>query len=78
VQAQVLALLESLQASTGLSLVVISHDLAVIVQLSDTLLVMRNGVVVESGEASEVLANPGHPFTRELLDSLPAGRILPS
>jgi peptide/nickel transport system ATP-binding protein len=78
VQAQVLALLESLQASTGLSLVVISHDLAVIAQLSDTLLVMRDGVVVESGEASEVLANPGHPFTRELLDSLPAGRILPS
>ena len=77
VQAQVLALLENLQASTGLSLVVISHDLAVIAQLSDTVLVMRDGVVVESGEASQVLANPTHPFTRELLDSLPAGRILP-
>lgn len=67
IQAQILALLESLQQTMGLSLVVISHDLAVIRQLSDTLLVMKDGVVVESGETVAVLARPQHPFTRELL-----------
>jgi peptide/nickel transport system ATP-binding protein len=67
IQAQILALLESLQQTMGLSLVVISHDLAVIRQLSDTLMVMKDGVVVESGETVAVLAHPQHPFTRELL-----------
>jgi peptide/nickel transport system ATP-binding protein len=67
IQAQILALLESLQQTMGLSLVVISHDLAVIRQLSDTLIVMKDGVVVESGETVTVLAYPKHPFTRELL-----------
>jgi peptide/nickel transport system ATP-binding protein len=67
IQAQILALLESLQQTMGLSLVVISHDLAVIRQLSDTLIVMKDGVVVEKGETVAVLAHPQHPFTRELL-----------
>jgi peptide/nickel transport system ATP-binding protein len=67
VQAQILALLESLQRTMGLSLIIISHDLAVIRQLSDTVLVMKDGVVVERGETAAVLAHPHHPFTRELL-----------
>ncbi|NYF11047.1 peptide/nickel transport system ATP-binding protein [Leifsonia sp. AK011] len=68
IQAQVLALLEGLQRDLGLTLVFISHDLAVIRQMSDEIAVMWEGRVVESGEASEVLARPRHPFTRALLD----------
>ena len=67
IQAQVLALLERLQRDLGLTLVFISHDLAVIRQMSDEIAVMWEGRVVESGEASEVLAAPQHPFTRALL-----------
>ena len=70
VQAQVLALLESLQRELGLSMVFISHDLAVIAQVSDGILVMKDGVVVEFGDAREVLARPAHEFTRELVRSL--------
>ena len=70
VQAQVLALLDRLQRETGLSLVVISHDLAVIRSMSDEIVVMRDGRVVEAGPASAVLTTPQHPFTRELLATL--------
>jgi peptide/nickel transport system ATP-binding protein len=68
VQAQVLQLLESLQRE-GLSMVFISHDLAVIGQVSDEILVMRDGRAVEQGGAAEILARPAHPFTRELLQA---------
>ncbi|MEX1078784.1 MAG: ABC transporter ATP-binding protein [Homoserinimonas sp.] len=67
IQAQVLGLLGSLQSDLGLSMVFISHDLAVIRQLSDDILVMKDGVVVEQGSAASVLTNPRHPFTKELL-----------
>ncbi|WP_052542595.1 ABC transporter ATP-binding protein [Cryobacterium roopkundense] len=67
VQAQVLELLASLQASTGLAMVFISHDLAVVRALSHEILVMKEGVVVEQGPAAELFAAPRHPFTRELL-----------
>jgi len=67
VQAQVLALLGSLQESTGLAMVFISHDLAVVRALSHDVLVMKDGVVVEQGPAADVFAEPRHPFTRELL-----------
>jgi peptide/nickel transport system ATP-binding protein len=81
IQAQILALLESLQHTMGLALIVISHDLAVIRQLSDTVMVMKDGVVVESGETSTVLEHPRHPFTRELLAAaaaLDAGTLAPA
>lgn len=67
VQAQVLGLLERLQRELGLSMVFISHDLAVIAQVSDDIIVMKDGMVVESGVAHDVLARPVHPFTKELL-----------
>jgi len=69
VQAQVLALLDDLQRRTGLSMVFISHDLAVIRAMSDEIAVMREGRVVESGPAADVLGAPQHPFTVELLAS---------
>jgi len=67
IQAQVLDLLSSLQATTGLALVVISHDIALMRSISHDILVMKDGRAVEQGDAAAVFAAPQHPFTRELL-----------
>lgn len=67
VQAQVLDLLASLQRSMGLTMVFISHDLAVVRGLSHHVLVMKDGLVVEQGETEELFARPQHPFTKQLL-----------
>ena len=67
IQAQVLALLVSLQKTTGLAMVFISHDLAAVRALSHDILVMKDGVVVEQGPAAALFLAPQHPFTRELL-----------
>ncbi len=67
VQAQILDLLASLQKTLGLSMVIISHDVGVIAQVSHTVLVMHEGRVVESGRVDTVMDNPQHRFTRELL-----------
>lgn len=71
VGAQVLELLGSLQATMGLSLVFISHDLAVVRRLCDRVLVMKDGAVVEQGATEELFSAPQHPFTRELLAAMP-------
>jgi len=68
IQAQVLSLLTSLQNDLGLAMVFISHDLAVIGAVSDEILVMRDGVVVERGPAGQVLGKPRHPFTQALIN----------
>lgn len=65
--AQVVELLAKLQAEHGLAMVFISHDLAVVGQLAHTLVVLKDGVVVERGEAAHVLSHPEHPYTQELL-----------
>jgi len=71
VQAQILDLLVALQASSGVSYLFISHDLGVISHLSDRVLVMKDGVVVETGEPDEIFRRPSHPYTRELIASIP-------
>jgi peptide/nickel transport system ATP-binding protein len=71
VQAQILDLLAALQASSGVSYLFISHDLGVIGHLSDRILVMKDGVVVESGVPDEIFRHPHHPYTRELIASIP-------
>ena len=71
VQAQILEVLQEIKAR-GDSLLIISHDLAVVAQLADEVLVLRHGVTVEQGPMQQVLRNPRHPYTRALLDAVPA------
>ncbi|EFL42810.1 ABC transporter ATP-binding protein [Streptomyces griseoflavus] len=67
VQAEILDLLAGLREQAGLALVVVSHDLAVVAQLCDEVLVMRQGEVVEQGPARGVLDDPRHDYTRLLI-----------
>ena len=71
-QAQVLDLLAKLRRELGLALILISHDLAVLAETCDRLAVMYAGRIVESGPAADVFSAPQHPYTKRLLDSLPA------
>lgn len=71
VQAQVLDLLDELQRRLGLGLLLISHDLGVVAHMSDDVLVLSEGRVVESGSAGDVLTRPTHPVTRALVAAVP-------
>jgi peptide/nickel transport system ATP-binding protein len=72
VQAQVLGLLKRLQREFGLALLFITHDLSVLVEISDRLAVMYAGKVIEEGPAQTVFGDPHHPYTRALAASFPA------
>jgi peptide/nickel transport system ATP-binding protein len=71
VQAQVLNLLEDLQQDAGTSYVFISHNMAVVRHISDRVVVLYRGRVMEQGPATEVCERPAHPYTRALLASVP-------
>ncbi len=70
VQAQIVALLLELQKNLGMSYLFICHDLALVRNICNRILVMHRGSIVESGSTKEVLANPLHPYTRLLLSSV--------
>jgi ABC-type dipeptide/oligopeptide/nickel transport system ATPase component len=68
VQAQVLDLLDRLRRDLGMSLLLITHDLGIVAQMSDLVHVMRGGTVVESAETRRLFAAPQHPYTRSLVE----------
>lgn len=71
IQAQIMDLLLDLQRKQGLGLVLITHDLALVAQAADRILVMYAGQLVESGPAKEIFQRPRHPYTQALLRALP-------
>jgi peptide/nickel transport system ATP-binding protein len=70
-QAQVLQLLRRLQAELNMSIIFITHDLGVIAQIADYVVVMYLGRVVETGPVDDIFHNPQHPYTKALLESIP-------
>nr|WP_246851563.1 ATP-binding cassette domain-containing protein [Patulibacter sp. SYSU D01012] len=71
IQAQVLNLLRQLQRDLNLTLLFIAHDLSVVRYMCDRIAVMYSGGIVELGSSEQLYANPGHPYTRALLDAVP-------
>lgn len=71
IQAQVLQLIKEMQEDMNLSLILITHDLGVIAHMVEEVYIMYLGRVVESGPVQEIFYNPKHPYTRDLLNSIP-------
>jgi oligopeptide/dipeptide ABC transporter ATP-binding protein len=75
VQAQIMALLRSLRSEYDMAVVLITHDLALVAEEADRVAVMYAGSIVETGLVSEVFANPRHPYTKGLLNSVPVNAV---
>lgn len=71
VQAEILKLMRDLRHKFESGIVLITHDMGVVADMADRIIVMRNGEIVERGTAEEIFHNPQHPYTKELLDAVP-------
>lgn len=74
-QAETIRLLSDLQRQAGLAMIFISHDLALVSQVAESILVLRNGKVVEQGDRTQVLNHPAHSYTRRIIESWERSRI---
>ena len=72
-QEQILALLKKMQRERGVSIIFISHDLSVVKKIADQVIVMEQGIAVESGDIDRVFSSPQHPYTKSLLAAIPSG-----
>ncbi|WP_409305948.1 ABC transporter ATP-binding protein [Peribacillus sp. SCS-155] len=72
IQAQILDLLKEIQKKTQMGIILITHDLSVVAEVADRIVVMYAGQVVEMGSVREIFKNPQHPYTRSLLNSIPS------
>ena len=73
IQAQILNLLKKLQTKLKMSLIIITHDLTIVKNITDRVIVMTNGKIVESGKTKLIFSKPKHPYTKKLLSSEPKG-----
>lgn len=71
IQAQIMKLLKELQKETGMSIILITHDIGVVANMADRVLVMYAGQIIEEAPAAALFARPCHPYTRALLDTVP-------
>jgi len=74
-QAQILKLILDLRKKRGMAVMFITHDFGVVAEIADQVIVMREGKVVERGDAASVLDNPQHDYTKRLLDAIPTGKL---
>lgn len=77
IQAEILELLAELQSALGMSLLFITHDLAVAAQIADTILVMKEGILIEKGEMNTLLKHPQQTYTQQLISIAPTQRLQP-
>ena len=78
IQAQILALLRRIQRGRGMSILLITHDLGIVRKVADRICVMKDGEIVEAGEASRIFGRPAHEYTRHLLAAEPSGNPAPA
>lgn len=71
VQAQILELMKNIQDKLDMSIIVITHDLGIVADMSDKVIVMYAGQIMEQGQTDEIFKNPKHPYTKKLLASVP-------
>ena len=74
IQAQIMALLKRLQEETGMSMILITHDIGLVANMADRVLVMYAGQIIEQAKASELFKSPRHPYARALLETVPTIR----
>lgn len=71
IQAQIMKLLKELQKESGMSMILITHDMGLVAGMADRVIVMYAGQIIEEGSVKEIFANPGHPYTQALLNTVP-------